>query len=155
MQLGEEILASPLQFRRKKGTDVEVMIGARVGTRRGSGQGRVVGLGCGSDGAEELPEMIDNFFLKKGRRVIPRMLNLTLLEFLECSICYLTSTTFSTSKKWLFAAGVIFGRLQFRFNKLKELSWFDAMMNQTERDSLASFLHISPHLEKLFIMVRE
>ncbi|KAI8562755.1 hypothetical protein RHMOL_Rhmol03G0059600 [Rhododendron molle] len=57
--------------------------------------------------------------------------------------------------EWLYAAGVIFGRLQFRFNKLKELSWFVALMDQTERDSLACFLHISPHLEKLFIMVRE
>ncbi|KAI8560431.1 hypothetical protein RHMOL_Rhmol04G0254700 [Rhododendron molle] len=53
--------------------------------------------------------------------------------------------------EWLCAAGVIFERLQFRFNKLKELSWFDASMNQTKRDSLACFLHISPHLEKLFI----
>ncbi|KAI8532320.1 hypothetical protein RHMOL_Rhmol11G0204800 [Rhododendron molle] len=55
--------------------------------------------------------------------------------------------------EWLYAAGVIFGRLQFRFNKLKELSWFVALMDQTERDSLACFLHISPHLEKLFIMI--
>ncbi|XP_058210321.1 F-box protein At2g39490-like [Rhododendron vialii] len=55
--------------------------------------------------------------------------------------------------EWLFAAGVVFERLQFRFNKLKELSWFDALMNQTKRDSLACFLHISPHLEILFVKI--
>ncbi|KAG5553843.1 hypothetical protein RHGRI_011648 [Rhododendron griersonianum] len=57
-------------------------------------------------------------------------------------------------KKWLCLAGVIFERLQFRFNKLKELSWFDALMNQTKRDSMACFLHISPHLEILFVKVK-
>ncbi|XP_058210801.1 F-box protein At2g39490-like isoform X2 [Rhododendron vialii] len=55
--------------------------------------------------------------------------------------------------EWLCAAGVIFERLQFRFNKLKKLSWFDALMNQTKRDSLACFLHISPHLEILFVKI--
>ncbi|XP_058210319.1 F-box protein At2g39490-like isoform X2 [Rhododendron vialii] len=55
--------------------------------------------------------------------------------------------------EWLCAAGVVFGRLQFRFNKLKELSWFDALMNQTKRDSLACFLHMLPYLEKLFVKI--
>ncbi|KAI8560442.1 hypothetical protein RHMOL_Rhmol04G0255600 [Rhododendron molle] len=55
--------------------------------------------------------------------------------------------------EWLCAAGVVFERLQFRFNKLKELSWFDALMNQRKRDSLACFLHMSPHLEILFVKI--
>ncbi|KAI8573620.1 hypothetical protein RHMOL_Rhmol01G0291200 [Rhododendron molle] len=42
----------------KSDADVEVMIGARVGTRRGSERGRVMRLWCGSDGAEESPEMM-------------------------------------------------------------------------------------------------
>ncbi|KAH7844858.1 hypothetical protein Vadar_032408 [Vaccinium darrowii] len=55
--------------------------------------------------------------------------------------------------EWLCAAGVVFGRLQFKFNRLKELWWFDSVMNQTKRDSLACFLHITPLLEKLFVKI--
>ncbi|XP_052176131.1 F-box protein At2g39490-like [Diospyros lotus] len=55
--------------------------------------------------------------------------------------------------EWLCSAGVIFGRLQFQFNKLKELCWFDSSMSWSKRDSLACFLHISPLLEKLTIMI--
>ncbi|KAL6998295.1 hypothetical protein U1Q18_008421 [Sarracenia purpurea var. burkii] len=55
--------------------------------------------------------------------------------------------------EWLCECGVIFERLRFQFNKLKQLCWLDSSMNKTKRDSLACFLNISPFLEKLFIKV--
>ncbi|XWS43683.1 hypothetical protein CRYUN_Cryun16bG0124400 [Craigia yunnanensis] len=55
--------------------------------------------------------------------------------------------------EWLCSGGVIFSRLEFRFNKLKELSWMDSGMNKTKRDSLACFLNICPSLEKLLIKI--
>ncbi|GFZ11046.1 hypothetical protein Acr_22g0004440 [Actinidia rufa] len=55
--------------------------------------------------------------------------------------------------EWLCAAGVIFEKLQFRFNKLKELLWIDSVMNRTKRDSLACFLNISLILENLFVKI--
>ena len=55
--------------------------------------------------------------------------------------------------EWMCSAGVIFGQLQFRFNKLKELRWIDSLMNRTKRDSLACFLNSTPSLEKLYIEI--
>ncbi|PSS23739.1 F-box protein [Actinidia chinensis var. chinensis] len=55
--------------------------------------------------------------------------------------------------EWMCAAGVMFGRLPFKFSKLKELCWFDSLMDQTKRDSLACFLNMTPSLEKLFIKI--
>ncbi|XVF08037.1 hypothetical protein REPUB_Repub06bG0190900 [Reevesia pubescens] len=55
--------------------------------------------------------------------------------------------------EWLCSGGVIFSSLDFRFNKLKELSWIDSGMNKTKRDSLACFLNICPSLEKLLIKI--
>ncbi|KAJ9694550.1 hypothetical protein PVL29_010167 [Vitis rotundifolia] len=55
--------------------------------------------------------------------------------------------------EWMCSAGVIFGQLQFRFNKLKELRWIDSLMNRTKRDSLACFLNSTPSLEKLYIKI--
>ncbi|XP_007027117.2 PREDICTED: F-box/LRR-repeat protein At3g26922 [Theobroma cacao] len=56
--------------------------------------------------------------------------------------------------EWLCSGGVIFSRLELRFNKLKELSWMEhSGMNKTKRDSLACFLNICPAMEKLLIKV--
>ncbi|XP_022743067.1 F-box protein At2g39490-like [Durio zibethinus] len=55
--------------------------------------------------------------------------------------------------EWLCTGGVIFSRLEFRFSKLKELSWMDSGMNKIKRDSLACFLNICPTLEKLLIKI--
>ncbi|XVE61819.1 hypothetical protein DITRI_Ditri06bG0069800 [Diplodiscus trichospermus] len=62
-----------------------------------------------------------------------------------------------TISSWLLeslcSGGVIFSRLEFRFNKLKELSWMGSGMNKTKRDSLACFLNICSSLEKLLIKI--
>lgn len=55
--------------------------------------------------------------------------------------------------EWLCAAGVIFKRLEFRLNNLKELRLFDSSIDAAKRDSLACFLNITPSLQKLFIEV--
>ncbi|OWM82341.1 F-box protein At2g39490-like [Punica granatum] len=55
--------------------------------------------------------------------------------------------------EWLCSAGVIYGKLEFQFSRLKELRWADSSMNSTKRDSLACFLNICPVLNKLFIDV--
>ncbi|XVF55340.1 hypothetical protein PTKIN_Ptkin06aG0029300 [Pterospermum kingtungense] len=55
--------------------------------------------------------------------------------------------------EWLCSGGVIFSRLEFRFNKLKELSWMGSEINKNQRDSLACFLNICPSLEKLLIKI--
>ncbi|XP_022766178.1 putative FBD-associated F-box protein At5g56690 [Durio zibethinus] len=55
--------------------------------------------------------------------------------------------------EWLCSGGVIFSRLEFRFNNLKELSWMDSGLNKTKRDSLACFLNICSFLEKLLIKI--
>ncbi|KAL6987870.1 hypothetical protein U1Q18_013616 [Sarracenia purpurea var. burkii] len=36
--------------------------------------------------------------------------------------------------EWLWESGVIFERLRFQFNKLKQLYWFDSFMNKMKRD---------------------
>ncbi|KAK9290679.1 hypothetical protein L1049_008853 [Liquidambar formosana] len=53
--------------------------------------------------------------------------------------------------EWLCSAGVIFRRLEFQFNKLKELRWIDSIIDKHKRDSLACFLNISPFLEQLSV----
>ncbi|KAK2976569.1 hypothetical protein RJ640_024190, partial [Escallonia rubra] len=53
--------------------------------------------------------------------------------------------------EWLCAAGVIFGKLDFKFNKLKELWWMDCLMNKDKRDSLVCFLNMTTSLEKLYV----
>uniref|UniRef100_A0A5B7C4S4 Uncharacterized protein n=1 Tax=Davidia involucrata TaxID=16924 RepID=A0A5B7C4S4_DAVIN len=55
--------------------------------------------------------------------------------------------------EWLCTAGVIFGRLEFQFSKLKELCWIGSLMDRPKRDSLACFLNIVPFLEKLFVNI--
>ncbi|XAR68986.1 hypothetical protein NMG60_11000417 [Bertholletia excelsa] len=56
--------------------------------------------------------------------------------------------------EWLCKAGVIFGRLQFRFNRLKELCcWFDGLVSPEKRGSLVCFLDASPTLQKLLIKI--
>lgn len=55
--------------------------------------------------------------------------------------------------EWLCTAGVIFGRLEFKFSKLKELVWIDSVMDARKRDSLACFLNMTPSLERLFVKI--
>ncbi|PKI60993.1 hypothetical protein CRG98_018623 [Punica granatum] len=55
--------------------------------------------------------------------------------------------------RWLCSAGVIFGRLEFCFGKLKELQWVDATFDCPKKDSLSCFLNMSPVLENLHIEV--
>lgn len=55
--------------------------------------------------------------------------------------------------QYLCASGVIFSRLDFKFNKLKELRWIDSVMDKFRRDSLACFLNITPSLESLFVNI--
>ncbi|KAF8042380.1 hypothetical protein BT93_A0875 [Corymbia citriodora subsp. variegata] len=55
--------------------------------------------------------------------------------------------------EWLCSAGVIFGRLEFQLQKLKQLRWIDSLMDNAKRDSLACFLNICPILETLFITI--
>ncbi|KAF8042383.1 hypothetical protein BT93_A0878 [Corymbia citriodora subsp. variegata] len=62
-----------------------------------------------------------------------------------------TLTTSGWLLEWLCSAGVIFGRLEFQFYKLKQLRWIDSLMDNPKRDSLACFLNICPALETLFI----
>ncbi|XP_059669792.1 F-box protein At2g39490-like [Cornus florida] len=53
--------------------------------------------------------------------------------------------------EWLCSAGVIFSKLEFRFNMLKELCWTDSSIDAQKRASLAYFLDICPLLETLTI----
>ncbi|KAI3791683.1 hypothetical protein L2E82_05544 [Cichorium intybus] len=53
--------------------------------------------------------------------------------------------------QWFCTSGVIFDDFEFKFDKLKKLSWIDCCMNKQKRDSLAGFLSITPSLENLFI----
>ncbi|PRQ43353.1 putative F-box domain, leucine-rich repeat domain, L domain-containing protein [Rosa chinensis] len=55
--------------------------------------------------------------------------------------------------EWLCSAGVIFGRLEFQFNKLKELSCIDSVISKDKRDSLACFLNSCPSLMKLSVEI--
>lgn len=55
--------------------------------------------------------------------------------------------------KWLCSGGVIFGYLDFQFNKLKSLTWVDFLINKEKRDSLACFLNACPLLENLLVEV--
>ncbi|XP_022897240.1 F-box protein At2g39490 isoform X2 [Olea europaea var. sylvestris] len=55
----------------------------------------------------------------------------------------------------LCSAGVIFERLGFLFDKLKELYIIDPKISQKTRNSFACFLNITPFLEKLFVEVDE
>ncbi|XP_059667780.1 F-box protein At5g03100-like [Cornus florida] len=55
--------------------------------------------------------------------------------------------------EWLCAAGVIYVKLEFKFNKLTQLCWIGSSMDRTKRNSLACFLKISPFLEKLLVNV--
>ncbi|XP_031395476.1 putative F-box protein At5g38390 isoform X2 [Punica granatum] len=55
--------------------------------------------------------------------------------------------------EWLCSAGVIFGRLEFCFGKLKELQWVDATFDCPKKDSLSCFLNMSPVLENLHIEI--
>nr|XP_043623673.1 F-box/LRR-repeat protein At3g26922-like [Erigeron canadensis] len=56
--------------------------------------------------------------------------------------------------EWL-CTRITFDELEFKFEKLKELSWIDCCMNTQKRDSLASFLNITPLLENLFIKINK
>ncbi|XP_050384574.1 F-box protein At2g39490-like [Argentina anserina] len=55
--------------------------------------------------------------------------------------------------EWLCLAGVIFGRLEFKFNELKELTCTDSIISKDKRDSLACFLNSCPSLTKLSIEI--
>ncbi|KAJ9555049.1 hypothetical protein OSB04_009663 [Centaurea solstitialis] len=57
--------------------------------------------------------------------------------------------------EWLCTRGVAFDDFEFKFNKLKELSWMDGCMTKQKRDSLACFLSLTPSLENLFIKIDE
>ncbi|KAD4384370.1 hypothetical protein R6Q59_011545 [Mikania micrantha] len=57
--------------------------------------------------------------------------------------------------EWLCTRGITFDELEFKFDKLKELSWADCCMNTQKRDLLVSFLSITPSLENLFIKIYE
>ncbi|XP_022003630.1 F-box protein At2g39490 [Helianthus annuus] len=57
--------------------------------------------------------------------------------------------------EWLCTRGVTLDMLEFKFDKLKELSWIDYCMNRQKRDSLAAFLTLTPSLENLFIKIDE
>ncbi|CAI9098162.1 OLC1v1034759C1 [Oldenlandia corymbosa var. corymbosa] len=50
-------------------------------------------------------------------------------------------------------AGVIFGQLAFKFEKLKELICMDSGMDAMKRDSIACFLNNTTILERLFVKV--
>ncbi|KAM7526296.1 hypothetical protein LguiA_016198 [Lonicera macranthoides] len=50
---------------------------------------------------------------------------------------------------------VIFEKLEFKFNKLKELRWIDSLLNKHKRDSLACFLNSTTFLEYLFVNIDE
>ncbi|KAL3753829.1 hypothetical protein ACJRO7_001122 [Eucalyptus globulus] len=67
--------------------------------------------------------------------------------------CEETLATSGWLLEWLCSAGVIFGRLEFQFYKLKQLRWVDSLMDNAKRDSLACFLNSCPILEKLFITI--
>ncbi|XP_052172401.1 F-box protein At2g39490-like [Diospyros lotus] len=64
-----------------------------------------------------------------------------------------TLTISSWLLEWLCTGGVIFGRLQFQFNRLKELRWVGPQIDQPKRDSLACFLDILPVLERLLLTI--
>lgn len=53
--------------------------------------------------------------------------------------------------QFLCLEGVIFNKLDFQFNKLKELWWKGSSMDREKRDSMSCFLNITPSLERLFI----
>ncbi|KAL2554494.1 F-box protein [Forsythia ovata] len=55
----------------------------------------------------------------------------------------------------LCSAGVIFERLGFQFDKLRELYIIDPKISRKMHDSFACFLNITPFLEKLFVEVDE
>ncbi|KAL3536361.1 hypothetical protein ACH5RR_004822 [Cinchona calisaya] len=55
--------------------------------------------------------------------------------------------------EWLCTAGVIFGRLEFKFSKLKELLLIDSLVDARKRDSMACFLNITPSLERLSVKI--
>nr|GEU43575.1 F-box protein At2g39490-like [Tanacetum cinerariifolium] len=57
--------------------------------------------------------------------------------------------------EWLDTRGITFDELEFKFDKLKELSWIHCCINTQMKDSLASFLSITPSLESLFIKIDE
>ncbi|PWA40626.1 F-box domain, Leucine-rich repeat domain, L domain-like protein [Artemisia annua] len=57
--------------------------------------------------------------------------------------------------QWLDTRGITFDELEFKFDKLKELSWIHCCINTQMKDSLASFLSITPSLESLFIKIDE
>ncbi|XP_050113909.1 F-box protein At2g39490-like [Malus sylvestris] len=50
-------------------------------------------------------------------------------------------TTSGWILEWLCSGGVIFGYLEFQFNKLKSLTWVDSLINKNKRDSIACFLN--------------
>ena len=58
-----------------------------------------------------------------------------------------------STPKCLCLAGVIFNKLDFQFNKLKELWWKGSSMDREKRDSMSCFLKITPSLERLCIDV--
>ncbi|GJR51241.1 F-box protein-like protein [Tanacetum coccineum] len=57
--------------------------------------------------------------------------------------------------EWLDTRGITFDELEFKFDKLKKLSWIHCCINTQMKDSLASFLSITPSLESLFIKIHE
>ncbi|KAI3523048.1 hypothetical protein L1887_01103 [Cichorium endivia] len=78
--------------------------------------------------------------------LLPLLASLKDVEVLTLSGCLL---------QWLCTRGVIFDDFEFKFDKLKKLSWIDCCMNKQKRDSLAGFLSITPSLENLFIKIDE
>ncbi|KAI3706610.1 hypothetical protein L6452_24478 [Arctium lappa] len=57
--------------------------------------------------------------------------------------------------EWLCTRETTFDDVDFKFDKLKDLSWIDGCMNEQKRDSLACFLSLTPSLENLFIKIDE
>ncbi|KAK4776061.1 hypothetical protein SAY87_024022 [Trapa incisa] len=53
----------------------------------------------------------------------------------------------------LCSAGVIYGKLDFQFSRLKALYWTDSSITSTKRDSLACFLNMCPELTELIVQV--
>ncbi|KAM2712213.1 hypothetical protein EV1_032249 [Malus domestica] len=62
-------------------------------------------------------------------------------------------TTSGRILEWLCSGGVIFGYLDFQFNKLKSLTWVDFLINKEKGDSLACFLNACPLLENLLVEI--
>ncbi|CAK9139809.1 unnamed protein product [Ilex paraguariensis] len=111
--------------------------------------------------------VLSNFQLKNTPHLVDMILNLKdgsgqnefdvedALSFLDCVKDIEILTISGWLLEWLCTAGVIFGLLEFQFNKLKELCCICTVMDRGMRDSLACFLNATPFLEKLFVNIDE